>query len=523
MPVLRPDDEALCGLVDAIVRTAARLSRDDGKAGPPVPRSFPLAHRKIVAAAVDAVVLGEPFDAKSFRASPEGWWGDDDLDAEDRGGPEPPVLLPQSYPETSVPSITLRELETNRGAESEEDAPYVPSGRTMTSYQEMDGGQRSFYISWRTAARRGEYRDTDSGYLWLYCVELINRGDGPGEAQAELEAAARAFRGSNPHFLMTAAADHALLNGYDPPPEALGRRTPHFVAYMKLASRPTGRMSLALAEEYSGYDAERYTSRDPALHEAAFTLAVRAVDRAMEERRGRRIVSTGGTAELSTTRRLYQGLWAPRHPVVEFGFRNVLGSKRVAELMEGIYKTSIRAVNSRLGRPCPRPADIRPEYIEAVEAAVAALMARRDSAERARKAAEEADGISIDWGAVESAERDLEEVTRMMAAPGEEEPDEEIAEASPSQELTGWEAFAASLDGAERAFLEASLSPAGAGARDLEGTGRRPSEVEASVNTKAMDAIGDAVMEGGIAFEEYAEEIRGALRWPRSRGGRSSR
>ncbi|MDO5861562.1 MAG: TerB N-terminal domain-containing protein, partial [Thermoplasmata archaeon] len=512
MPVVGPRDEALHNLVDSIVRTAVRLARDDGKTGPQMPKGFPQAYRRIVAAAVDAVLGDEPWDASIYRSSPDGHWGDDDLVPISSGAPDCPVILPQVYPETAPPSVNLRELESARSAESDEDVAYVPSGRTMTSYQTMDDAQREFYVSWRTRARKGDYRDTDSGYLWLYCVELINRDDSPEEVQAELERAADAFFEAQPPYLMAAAADHALLHGFDVPPQTMERRCSNHLAHIKIASRPPGRMSIRLAEQYAEYDADRYVSHDPRLYAEAFTLAVRAVDSRMETVYHRRIVDLGGTAVYTTTKRLYQGLWMPRHPVMSLDFRNALGIKRLTDMMDGILRVTIRTVNRRLGKSYPRMPEIRAEYAAAVEGAVNGYMDRREAADRARRAREEADSIVIDRDAVASAAADLEAVRGMMAVG--EDIQEEISEEppEPEPEPTGWDALIASLDPVELSYLVASLTNRGAGEHTLEGTGRRPAEVEGAVNTKAMDAVGDTVIEYGKAFAEYAGEISEALR-----------
>ncbi|MDO5852663.1 MAG: TerB N-terminal domain-containing protein [Thermoplasmata archaeon] len=510
VPVVRISDEALRGTVDAVVRTAVRLSRDDGKTGPTVPKTFPQAYRRIVASAVDAVLSGDYWSVSMYRTSPGGFWEDDVPEPDDDGSAGAPAILPQVYPEAVMPTMSLRELQSNSGAESDADVPYVPSGRTMTSYSAMDADQRAFYTAWRTRARRGEYSDTDAGYLWLYCTELINSDGDPQEVQAELNRAAAAFYDAQPQVLMVAAADHAMLHGMDVPPEAIERRSGNYLAYIKLYVEPVGRMSLRLAEQYAGYDASRFVHGDPRVYSEAFTEAVRAVDSYMQSAKGRRIVDIGGTAYYYVTLRLYQGLWMPRHPVIRIDFRNVLGSKRVTDLMEGILKLTVRAINRRSGRLMPRAPELREEYARAASDAVEAYLDGRDSAARARRARDEAECIVIDPDAVRSAESDLEAVRGMMSVE-EEGIEEEISVPEPAGPATGWDALAASLDAVERTYLVASLTSRGAGPHTLEGTGRRPSEVESSVNAKAMDAIGDAVMEEGRAFEEYAEDIRRML------------
>lgn len=515
LPAIRVREGPLHELVDAIVRTVTRLAREDGVRGPPIPKTFPQAYRRIVAAAVDSVINGDPFDVRQFRcASVEGagFWGDDDLVVEeDSSGDGKAFLIPQAYPDTSFPRLTSREIDTHRGDSSEDPVDYVPSDRLMPTFGTMDEGQRRFYVYWRTRARAGEYLNTDAGYMWLYCVELINSDEDHIRVQEELEAALDAFSDSFPipNSLITACADHALLHGMDIPPAAIDRAN-RYVAYAKLAADPPGRMSLALAEQYSDYESEKFTSSDPALYAEAFTAAVRAVDAYLKENKGRRIIDRAGDQDMSFTKRFYQGLWVPRNPVERLEFINVLGSARIKELMEGIFKSVIRLINRRTGRPQPRvPIDIRPEYREVAERAAEGFMDAIEDGIRADKARVEASRMVIDRDAVESAAADLEAVRGMMAVEDDDGP--MVEETVEEQPTTGWAGLRASLDDVEVLYLTASLTNRGAGAWTLEGTGRRPQAVEDSINSKAMDAIGDTVMEGGAAFEDYADDIRRML------------
>ncbi len=85
----------------------------------------------------------------------------------------------------------------------------------------------------------------------------------------------------------------------------------------------------------------------------------------------------------------------------------------------------------------------------------------------------------------------------MMAIDEEQEAPVEIG---PEPVPMGWDAFYQSLDEVEKAYLR--------NGRDaLRGMGRRQSAVEDSVNGKAMDAVGDTVMNDGAVLPEYAEDI----------------
>ena len=166
-------------------------------------------------------------------------------------------------------------------------------------------------------------------------------------------------------------------------------------------------------------------------------------------------------------------------------------------------------MNKRTGGSAPRvPKGFPKDLQDAAESAVAAFLDGLDEEARRERGRREAESMVLDRAAVDAAAADLDAVTGMMAAGGEEEETEEAPAELPEAE-DPWEALASSLDGTERAFLLASLE--GDGPSALRGAGRRPGEVESSINAKAMDRVGDAVMEDGAVYEEYEAEIRRVL------------
>lgn len=510
MPVVPRERGPYAHLVDAVIRQAVRFMVPRG--GPSVPRTFPKEWRRAVAAAVDAAVNDCGWMASMFRDGDEGYWEDDDLIV--RRGDDRPRIIPQQIGamEPGRPRMSMREFMSHWSDESDVKVDYVPSGRTETTYSAMDDGQLAFYRYWRTQARKGRFLDTDQGYLWLFCTEAVNIDDEPEAIQGMFESALEAYAGSNGLApLRIAANDHAVLHHMDTPPDT-DHRMSRYVAYAKLASDPIGRMDVDMADQLAHYDSSKYTSAEPDLHGIAFTEAVRAVDSYMLESKGRRLVDRCTMREMEGTMRLYKGLWTSESVVISVEFKDVLSSRRIESLIDGIYRVSIRTVNRSLGDPAPRyPKDLPEALIKVAEDAVVALMDRRDMERADDLARMEASRIVLDRDAVESAARDLEAVTGMMAVDDYDDGIEEETPVTPSQD-GGWEGLVASLDDAETAYLRDSLTPRGAGPWSLEGTGRRPSEVEDAVNSKAMDAIGDAIVEGGRAVEDYAPDIEGALR-----------
>lgn len=508
MPVVPLFEGPFHDLLDSIVRYAVSRLRDDGKRGPMVSKEFPKAYRSIVDSAVSSLMRRGAWDAERFRApsSGGGFWEDDDLETDDILIGQEAAIRPLVYPDTTVPKMSSRELDSRWDEESDVPSDYVASDHTMMSYGAMDRSQHDYYIYWRTRARRGAYGDTDMGYLWLYCTELINHDYDPEAVQAELERAVDAFYFSFPvpYVLCQAAVDHALLHGFDVPPEPMGTWN-RYIAASKLGSRPVGRITVGLASLYADYpQLDKYVKGDPRFYEKALTRAVRAVDSYMEKRDGRRIVDYADKTEYTTTKRLYQAVWHPDPPVLDLLFVDVIGSRRISSVMEGVVKSVFREVNRRLGCSSPRVPDMFPDDMASVVAhAVDGVFKELEESEALERRMREASRVVIDRDAVATAAEDLTAVTGMMTVDDQAGGREQ--ESVPAPASTGWGALSSALDDIEKEYLRRG-KPA------LNGTGRRPAEVEASINRKAMDSIGDAIVEGGTVFDDYVEDVNLALR-----------
>ena len=105
----------------------------------------------------------------------------------------------------------------------------------------------------------------------------------------------------------------------------------------------------------------------------------------------------------------------------------------------------------------------------------------------------------LDLDAIAKAENDLEEVTRIMTT--EEETEEETpAETAPGS-AEGWFGFFSSLTEEEGNYLRSAL----------KGRPGHNGSVEDSINGKALDAIGDTVIECGEIVEDYRSDLEERL------------
>ncbi|MDO5861563.1 MAG: TerB N-terminal domain-containing protein [Thermoplasmata archaeon] len=498
--------------MDAAVKEAASHTRRKGRRALSVPDCLLPEYREIVDAAVDSVLSGADWDPAAWRRSDIGFWGRETLPYADDGGDAADELLDschvldQRMPVRTKPDIDPGDLMSHWSERSHEHPAYVPSGRLMPDYRRMDEDQTAYYISWRTYAMEGVYTDTDSGYLWLYLTELVNCAEDPAWAQGRIEELAHVFvpdgfdtRG----MFYDTMVDHAVEHGLPISETVLGQLEGRCAAYLVLESDPVRPLRMHHVINMSECDLHPYIDYDDiGTYDRAVLAAVRAVDSAMA-RKGKRLVDLAGRSDEFLKRRLYAHLWYPEKRIATLRYRNI-STKRLMHMMECIAKTVISRINRSKGRRAPRiPEDFPEEYRAAAEAAVVEIMGTGDSRAVAEKRARPlALMVRIDMGAVESAERDLAAVTGMMAVREEEPEQDAVVPDVPVSK--GWDAFIASLDQAEAAFLADALTSKGAKASY---SGRRRGELEESVNSKAMDAVGDAVVEDGRAVEDYRGEL----------------
>ncbi len=113
--------------------------------------------------------------------------------------------------------------------------------------------------------------------------------------------------------------------------------------------------------------------------------------------------------------------------------------------------------------------------------------------------------VELDREAVDNAERDLEQVTDMMRVedPGDGS-DASVEEEREVVHMDGdgqWARFSVLLTDDEMAYLRSMF----------DGGSRADVRLDDSINAKAMDTIGDTVVEGGCIVADYRSEIEGCV------------
>lgn len=498
VPLICTSQGSFHELVNSIIKQATAFMRNDGKKGPTVPKTFPKEYRKIVAAAVDAVMLDEDWDPKMFRVGNEGYWEDDDLDIDLPGNGGKAFIRSSDLTMSVEHNFCEEDFESHWNDASDTPVEYTPSYQLNPVPSTMSPEQLAFYVYWRTMARRGVFLDTDRGYVWLFCTELINHDDDPVAVQDMLNRMLNAYetRGSYLDTMAETAVEHALHHGLDT--RIIDTYYLEVLPYLKLNSDPIGAIHPATACILADWDFTDYLGYDYDLYIDALTAAYRAMDDRYQRMMKKRLVSLFGKGRMSTMDAdLYESLWLPEGIHVELKYRRTV-SAALKVISDGIARVVVRMVNKHIGGPTPRASPAFSEDdVKIVEAAVQKVLDDYDARKKRRTALRQATSISIDRDAVTSATADLEAVTGMMAV---EEEAEVVEKAVPVKAPKGWDALSASLDDVEKAYLKC-------GRTALKGTGRRSVEVEGSINSKAMDAIGDAIVENGTVFEDYADDV----------------
>lgn len=517
MPVASTSEGGFRDLLDAIVRHAVRLLAPGVKGLPSVPRTFPNEYRKIVASAVDAAKGAVAWDEGRFRAPllyGEGFWKDDDIEVAAEDGTSPPVIRPVVFPEIGPLEIGTRLLDSNWDAESDSEERFISSGRLRTSYNEMSFLQKAFYVSWRTKARRGRYGDTDAGYLWLYCTELINHDYDPRAVQDELERAMEAYYDSFPApiSLCRAVADHAMLHGFDVPATPLNE-CDEAVICSKLESDPVGSITPGAALYLCPDLPERYIEGSHTVYTDALTAATRAVDDVLRKDEGVRLMDLVDKADPFLFRKtLYSGLWHPSPPSFDSYVSFFRESRRASEMLDCTVRTAVCMINRRLGRQGPKiPQRFERRFVDAISKAVSGVFDDMDRRRRREDMLREVSKLSLDRDAVRTAEDDLDAVTGMMASddPGDVEENAAPAPAPRSEDGDPWVLFSASLTDIERGYLSSVLR--GGSEAFLRERRLLRTSVEAAVNEKSMDSVGDVVVEEGTVYDDYIEDLKKVL------------
>lgn len=412
-----------------------------------------------------------------------------------------------SWPDKSL----FADLKRYRNSRPSHDVPFVPSCMDYADFKRMDEVQTMFYLSWRDRIVRGIYEDSDMGYLHLILSDLLESTTDCDKVLRILHGMYNAYGESSRRvrrLLEQTCNDYAMLTGQDPPCPAAGRDRDMILSY-KLCMEPMGRVSLRMVGTIGVTNIDTYiaggTEYDDVLHKV-----LSAADGYCMKHLGGSLYDTYRDGKLNDCRPVLSDVLSQWKRYLDFRYADV-SSSRLGKVLVAAGRIALIAVNSSKGLRCPRmPSNLdkglREAMTDAAKAAVSGIRAENERREAERRMAD----ITLDPDAVAGAESDLDTVRDLMSVEDDAMPDEEplqVPEAPRSR--GGWPDLAAGLDDSQKGYLRACLegSPDGY-LREHRLLGPA---VEDSINSVAMDIVGDQIVESGTVFDEYAEDVGSIL------------
>ncbi len=202
------------------------VCKENGEKGPAVPSMIGKDIRAIIASVHAKGCMSMPRDdpAKHIKASP--------LKASDGPGF---LIIPKGGEHHDVSSRFRSDMPEYVAKKDSGPAPYVDAPYYTPEYSSLSEEQMSFYLYWRSEARRGVYITTHIGYVWMHLCELINdRESDPAAVYRSLEGLCAAYEldvvrddcydwcmSHYAHIIGRTCVDYAIVNDLDLPSDSL--------------------------------------------------------------------------------------------------------------------------------------------------------------------------------------------------------------------------------------------------------------------------------------------------------------
>ena len=391
--------------------------------------------------------------------------------------------------------ITLGEILTFADTVPKMPEPFVLSGWEHPVYKDLSKGAFAYYVYWRDCFRKGRYLDTDNGYVNLFLTEIINT-ETPDDARRDLETLLRVYGEGSQNLIALTLMDHTLCNrgvftdyrSYDD----------RMVTNCWIDAFLHGDPDLELSQVM--LDRMRSGSFNVTFMESAFPLrpfgeAMRRIFAEIAKKKDIRELLN--PRPVSAVRSVYVSLdYFRGKKEVRVEFDDYLGCRKLNTFVDKAVKFASAYARNGSGPAFSfaglRCGDIIAECID------------KEKVSRPRE-----EHIRLDPEAVAAAESDLRTVTELMRT--EEEPEEAtVQKAAPVTEVPSggpWESFFASLSETEREYIRIICREPGDAQAYLRSHSLTRIGMEDAINNKALDTVGDTVLEDGTVVEDYMEEM----------------
>ncbi len=393
-------------------------------------------------------------------------------------------------------------LVRNWTSESDEPQPYVPSGFVNPSYDTMDSRQYDYYIYWRSQIRKGRFLETDNGYIRFLIAEIISCSDDPRSAVALMKRIRDTYSEPNlEKFIDTSILEYSVIYGLPIEDTKWAYESLlNAIALSCLDSDPMKDMNADVLASVSGIETG-FLKKLGKEGLAAVNSSLRRID--LE----RRALGMLPTVDLFNAQRAsHTAYYTIKRdfpaPLYNSSFQFLVIKKNSA--LRVYIANTVRLVFAYMDRFCGKKVTLKvPKYhgertLKIIEECVLEAFGLDPGGKKR---------IRLDKGALKDAQKDLEAVTEMMAAEEEPEGDApETAEEGPAEE-TGWESLAGRLNDYQFLYLAEALDSGERCASIAKDAHMTVSKMEDSINSLAMDAVGDTIVENQTVVEDYYDEV----------------
>jgi len=498
------------------------LCKEIGEKGPSTPASFNKEFRVIV----DRIASEGP---EEYESVPRSWRGTtrQSMSSKERAlvdmgnrleaqygtaeKPKPILNIDKNAEKQHVSPHLKTDIERNWNTEVAEKQEYIPSGFVNPDYRSFSENQRKYYVYWRGQTRKGNYGETDWGYLWLYLCELINIKADPQQSMDQLVGLYRAYGSADEeHVIGKTCFDYSLVHKLTFPDPSIyeSNMTACIVMDQFLRGESTC-LDKTLILFLSGINDKTMTREFDPDCVGITGMLLRKIEAEMEAN-GTTLGEYCGLEKENVSQNVFEGLkYFKEIRKARVAYLNYIYNSSFDDSLKEIAKNAFSAVRmKRTGKQVKLSKFVA--YGEDRKEMLQKTVSEWYENKAMEEIKERASNLKLDLEAVSGAEAALKDVTKMMSTEQHEVPEPVAPPVASERKISdSWKGLAEAMDDAQKGYLAAALE--GKGAAYLKEKGLNMSRMEDSINALAMDAVGDNIVENGSVFEDYAEDVRSCI------------
>ncbi len=499
------------------------LCKEIGEKGPSTPSSFNKEFRAIVDRVFkDGVEEGERV-SKEWRGTTRLSMSSKERALMDMGAtleaqygspdkPKPVLNIDENAEKQHVSPHLKNDIERNWNVDVEERQNYIPSGFINPDYRSFSEQQRKCYVYWREQCKKGNFGETDTGYLWLYLCELINIKAEPEFIMSQLVGLYDSYGDFGEERIVGKTCfEYALVHKLPMPRPSIYESNILgclvMEQYLKGKETHPDKNLLLFLSGITDKTMVREFDQDC----VGITLGLLRKIQSVKESEETTIDKYCDVERNNTVIQVFDGLkYFKEIRKARFNYSNYIYNGAFDDSLKEIMKVTFNTVRlKRTNKPIKisKFMAFGEDCKDLMSEAVKEWYESKEVAE----IKERASNMVLDREAVSGAESALKAVTNMMAT---EQPEPETKIETQEKETTvsrtgSWSELSERLDDVQKDYLRACLK--GAANSFVREKGIALSRMEDSINTKAIDAIGDNIVEDGAVFEEYIEDLKSVI------------